>query len=175
MIQFMDNAHRTGKIMKWIAWLLGFALLVYGFQIWLEARRNPNTEIPTRVEAGLKLIELQRNPNNHYVLTGSINNESVTFFLDTGATRVAVPATLAEKLKLKRGPTAQVETASGYSTVYLTRIEKLTLGHIELYNVGAVISNDMPSNDVLLGMSALKDLEFTQQGDKLTIKQYPQQ
>lgn len=170
----MDSSHRTGKIMIWVAWLLGFALLVYGFNIWLEARRNPNTDVIGRVEAGLKLIELQRNPDNHYVLTGSINDQPVTFFLDTGATRVAVPASLAEKLNLKRGPSAQVETASGIATVYLTRIDKLTLGHIELYDVGAVITNTMPGNDVLLGMSALKDLEFTQTGDKLIIKQYPQ-
>jgi len=114
---------------------------------------------------------LQRNRFNHYVASGLINNTPVVFLLDTGATDVAVPAGLAERLGLKAGVARNAITANGIVQVYDTRIESLQLGSIQLENVRASINPGMSGNEILLGMSALKDLEFSQSGSTLTLKQ----
>ncbi len=94
--------------------------------------------------------------------------------LDTGATTVSVPAAVAHRLGLKRGPPVLSNTANGTITTYLTRLASVSVGDITLHNVKANINPHMGGNEVLLGMSFLKHLEFTQRGDTLTLKQLPQ-
>jgi len=64
-------------------------------------------------------------------------------------------------------------TANGIVEVRDTTIETLQLGSIRLSNIRASINPGMVGEEILLGMSALKDLEFTQRGSKLTLKQTP--
>ena len=56
-------------------------------------------------------------------------------------------------------------------TTYSTRLDEVRLGNIELNNVRADINPHMRSDDVLLGMSFLRKLEFTQRDRELTIRQ----
>ena len=49
----------------------------------------------------------------------------------------------------------------------------MQLGELSVDNVRANINPGMRGNEILLGMSFLKQLEFTQRGDTLTIRQYP--
>ncbi len=91
--------------------------------------------------------------------------------LDTGATSVAVPASLAQQLGLKPGYRHKAVTANGIVEVRDTRIDTLTIGPITLRNVQASINPGMSGPEILLGMSALKDLELTQRDNTLTIKQ----
>ena len=94
--------------------------------------------------------------------------------LDTGATNVAIPAHLADKLNLQRGHRHQVMTANGIAEAFGTRINTLTIGDILLRDIRASINPSMAGNEILLGMSALKQIEFTQRGDQLTLRQYIQ-
>jgi len=66
-----------------------------------------------------------------------------------------------------------VQTANGMVTVYKTEIEQLSIGNIFLYNVAAHINPAMKSDAILLGMSALKKVEFSQKGKLLTLREYP--
>jgi len=63
-------------------------------------------------------------------------------------------------------------TANGTITVHNTTLATLSIGNITLSNVSASINPAMHDLEILLGMSALKDIEFTQRGDQLTLKQY---
>ena len=62
-------------------------------------------------------------------------------------------------------------TANGVVTIYQTRLNSLTIGEIELYNIDASINPAMNAGAILLGMSALGQIEFSQQGDTLTLRQ----
>ena len=124
---------------------------------------------------GVKEVVLQRNRDGHYLATGQINGQNVEFLLDTGASDVSVPQPLAMRLGLKRGQAAIYSTANGNITSYLTRIDSLNLGGIELRDIRASINPSTNADTILLGMSFLKHLEFTQRGDTLIIRQYPQQ
>ncbi len=163
--------NRLAKGMVYAAWLLVLGLLTFGFNDWLDAQRNPNRSVRSAVVDGGTQIVLERNRYGHYNASGSINGQSVEFMLDTGATLVAVPARLADRLGLKRGAPTQVRTANGTAVAYATRLASVRLGDIELREVRAHISPGMDGDEVLLGMGVLKKLEFSQRGNSLTLRQ----
>lgn len=150
-----------------LAWVLVFAGLYWFFSDWNERQFNPNVD--HAVVNGAELV-LQRNRGGHYVAPGIINGEAVTFLLDTGATQVALPSSLAKKLALRRGPNVQIQTANGMVVGYQTRLVSVQLGPIEVRNVSALVTDGLGEDAVLLGMSFLKHVEFTQRGDRLILK-----
>ena len=162
---------RLGKGMVYAAWLLVLGLLTFGFNDWLDTQRNPNRNVHSAVVDGGTQIVLERNRYGHYNVSGRINDQPVEFMLDTGATLVAIPAKLADRLGLARGAPTQVKTANGTAVAYATRLTSVRLGDIELRDVRAHISPGMEGDEVLLGMSVLKKLEFSQRGNNLTLRQ----
>lgn len=168
-----DATNNIGKGFVWIAWLLALALLAYIFQGVLDKQHNPNTNIASSINNNGKTeVHLQQNRQGHYLAQGTINGQSVTFLLDTGATQVSIPQNLAQKLNLPLYGTYNVETANGSVRVTQTKIEQLTIGDILLSDVGAHINPGMKSDEILLGMSALKRVEFSQRGKQLTLSTY---
>ncbi|MGD8743784.1 MAG: TIGR02281 family clan AA aspartic protease [Granulosicoccaceae bacterium] len=165
-----DFTRRIGKRFVLLAWLVVFGLLTWLFAGIEKSRHNPNTE-PTsaRDHNGQYSVVLQRNRFGHYVTTGHINGTEATFLLDTGASDVSIPAALAERLGLERGPEQLYSTANGLITGYLTRVDSIRIGNIELRDVQASINPNDMDNKILLGMSFLRRLEFTQRGDRLIL------
>lgn len=164
---------RTGKAMLWVVWLLGLFLAVRFFAAWEDRQTHPNQEVRSVHGDGYIEVLLQGNVQGHYLVDGRINGQPVTFLLDTGATDVALSQGLAEALDLEQGPAILLQTANGQATGYRTRIATLQFGDIQLRNVRALIAPGMDDDQVLLGMSALKQLEFTQRGGNLLLRQYP--
>jgi len=152
------------------AWIAGLGLLTLLFSNLLERERNPNQRVLSRVAGDSVEVVLQRNRYGHYVATGRINGEPVEFLVDTGASDVSVPSRLAARLGLVRGAPLTYQTANGTVTGYRTRIDRLALGELVLRDVSASINPAYRENDVLLGMSVLKRLEFTQRGDTLILR-----
>jgi len=105
------------------------------------------------------------------VFDGEINRQKVTFLVDTGATTTAIPGKLQRKLGLRQGPATSVSTANGTTTAYLTRLDQLSFGDIELFEVKASIIPGMRTDEVLLGMNVLKHFELVQSGNQLVIRQ----
>lgn len=161
---------RGGTVMLVLAWLLLFAGLFWFFSDWNERQFNPNSG--PIVTSGDALI-LQRNRSGHYVAPGLINGERVTFLLDTGATQIALPASLAAKLALRRGANVNIQTANGNVTGYQTRLQSVALGPIVINDVSALVTEGLSEDAVLLGMSFLKHVEFTQRGDQLMLRPLP--
>lgn len=153
-----------------IIWIVLLAATTVIFKYALDNVNNPNQQLMvTTNEFGDKEVVLQQNRYGHYVASGEINGQSVEFLLDTGATVVAIPEHIADKLHLKRGQAFQTQTANGNSLSYATTIDKLVLGDIIMTNVPASISSGMKFDEILLGMSFLKHLRLTQQGKQLKI------
>lgn len=163
---------RLGKGMIVAGWLLALTLLTFYFSQWLDERHNPNSRPVAMSEDGMNQVILERNYQHHYVASGTINGVPVTFLVDTGATTVSVPAHLAEKLQLRPGAAQMTNTANGVVETRATQIDELRLGTITLHNVRASINPGMRGDEILLGMSALKTIEFTHRNGVLTLKQY---
>lgn len=163
----------TTSAAKWmliLAWVCLFGLLILIFGDLLDEQANPN-QVPASVMRGQQVeIRLEQNRQGHYVVSGSINDTPVVFLVDTGATSVAIPAHLADELALPRGRSGIASTANGNVRITLTEIATLRIGGITLHNVEANINPGMQSDQILLGMSALKQLEFTQRGETLILR-----
>ncbi|MGH6636878.1 MAG: retropepsin-like aspartic protease family protein [Gammaproteobacteria bacterium] len=163
---------RLGGTMITLAWLLALALLTLIFNDWLESQRNPNPRLTSSgTEQGPAEVRLARNRYGHYVATGRINGHEVEVLLDTGATDVSIPGALAKRFGLKPGAAVAAHTANGIIEVYLTTVPQIALGSIVIEDVAAHINPHISGDAVLLGMSFLKHLEFTQRGDTLTLRQ----
>ena len=167
-----DSEQRLGKGMIYAAWLLVLGLLFLFFNHFLGRQYNPNQKpISECGQDGYCEVTLQQNRGGHYVASGMINGQPVNFLLDTGATIVSIPENVARSLNLKRGTPILANTANGTITTYSTELDRVALGDIELYQVSASINPYMSSDEILLGMSFLKHLEFTQRGDILILRQ----
>tara|TARA_B100000700_G_scaffold331419_1_gene463979 strand:+ start:400 stop:903 length:504 start_codon:yes stop_codon:yes gene_type:complete len=166
----MSSTQGFGKTFSFIAWGLALALLVWFFQDKLEQQFNPNQEVMSQRVGDQTVVELTQNRMGHYVVDGEINGQRVTFLLDTGATLVAIPQQVADRLGLVRGRQGISATANGRIITYRTHLNSLTLGGITLNNVDASITPGLEEDVILLGMSALKQMELIQKGDTLTIK-----
>ncbi|HEY1027008.1 MAG TPA: TIGR02281 family clan AA aspartic protease [Pseudomonas sp.] len=162
---------RAGRIMWVLAWGAGLLLATHFFGIWEARRHNPNQTPQSLHGDGYIEVSLASSRQGHYVVNGQIDGHDVTFLLDTGATQVAVPSAVAERLGLQRGAPIVISTANGRATGHRTSLDSLRLGDIELHDVAALIAPGMDGDEVLLGMSALKQLEFSQKGGTLVLRQ----
>jgi len=171
MIKKEEQSNSIGKGMIFISMIMLIGLFTYLFQEEIDKQYNPNQKVHSAQTADNQIeIILKRNRAGHYVSSGKINGQKVVFLLDTGATYVAIPLQLANRLQLKKGRTVGISTANGHSKGYQTQIDQLSIGEIHLYNIKAIITPNL--EEILLGMSVLKQLEFTQRGNELTIRQY---
>lgn len=170
----IQPGQQLGKGMMTLAWVGVLVVLTYFFGNWEKQQVNPNESPESRVGNGLREVVLEGNRRHHYVANGQINGKKVTFLLDTGASDVVVPAGLANTLGLRAGARGYAMTANGRVEIRATLIEHLELGAISLQNIKASINPGMRGSQILLGMSALKQIEFTQRGNQLTLRQYGQ-
>ncbi|MGB5602453.1 MAG: retropepsin-like aspartic protease [Gammaproteobacteria bacterium] len=170
-----DFISRAGTAMTTVAWIMFLFILFGAFDYLFSQRNNPNQNIVTNeyyVASGLqKEIVLQRNAYGHYVSSGTINDHEVVFLLDTGASDIAVPKSLANDIGLTKNQRIVVSTANGNTRAFRTRLASVAIGDIKLYDLSAIILTNMPGKEILLGMNFLKHFEITQKGKTLTIKQ----
>jgi aspartyl protease family protein len=165
-----DHGRRLGKGMIVAAWLLLLLLLTWFFNDRLDAQRNPNRQLSTASTNGTPEVRLKRNRFGHYVTSGTINGHAVEFMLDTGATDVSIPAAVADRIGLERGRRALYQTANGTISAWQTTLDEIRIGPLHLGPVAASINPNNSDDAVLLGMSFLRQLDFSQQGNTLTLK-----
>ncbi len=149
-------------------WIAVMIMVYFLFENILESDYNPNQSVQI---TSANEVMLQRNRYGHYVTQGKINNQPVTFLLDTGASDISIPSKIAKKLKLKAGPERRYQTANGIIVGNLTTLNSVSIGNIKLNDVRASINPAMDNDEILLGMSFLKFIEFTQRGDTLILRQ----
>jgi aspartyl protease family protein len=157
------NSRRLGGIFLIIGWLCAIGLVAY-----IANYTMFSTGEATIKRTGHSVqITLHSDYDSHFRIKGSINGIATTFLVDTGATSVAVSESLAEEAGLERYSQVQSITANGIGIGYLTKIESLIIGTIEMHDVRAIIIPDLGREDGLLGMNVLN--KFTVQQTKSTM------
>ncbi len=133
-----------------------------------EADQTPELSIP----GGLIL---QADASGHFRGTVLINDVSMPFMIDTGATQTVIPEQLAAEAGLPIGRQVQTSTAGGQVIDHLTRIDSLKIGNAKINSLPAIINRHL--SEVLIGMTTLKHFQMTQNKDTLTLVAYndPQQ
>jgi aspartyl protease family protein len=162
------RGRRPGIGMIIVGWGLALVFVTMLFSEVLQQRHNPN--IASRLEGQTGELVLRRNAAGHYLAEGTLNGVAATFLLDTGATSVAVPRHIADRLGLEPGAPVQLSTANGLVRAHKTRIADLRIGPLHLSDIAAVIAPQIAGGEILLGMSALSRWDFSQSGDTLTLR-----
>lgn len=159
---------RLGQRMLWLAalGLLGGLTLLFSV---LDKDTGSST-VSTMDSGGNVMVVLEQDRNGHYEAEGYINGQAVTFLVDTGATDVALPESIARALGLEFGPRVKVMTAAGPANAWMTRLDEVSIGGLQRNNVRASITSG-EFNGILLGMSFLRDFSLQQQDGKLVIRE----
>ncbi|MBA41467.1 MAG: hypothetical protein CMB17_06355 [Euryarchaeota archaeon] len=120
------------------------------------------------------VIPLQR--HGSYYVNGHINDKSVTFLVDTGASVVAISGDMAKNLGVEvNHDNIQVSsTAAGYTNSYPVIFDKISVGNrdntIVRRNVRGSVIPEMEGSRILLGMSFLGDeIDFIQDDNLLIL------
>ncbi len=167
-----DFSSSAGKWMIVLSWVAAIALMTLLFGNILGNKHNPNQNISTHLHSdGSKEVVLQSSRYGHYVASGKINSKPVVFLVDTGASFVSVPERVANEVGLTKGRPITATTANGNIIVYSTILDEISVGDIVLNNVRADINPHMPGEEILLGMSFLRNLSVTHEDGMLTIRQ----
>jgi len=119
---------------------------------------------------GKQSVLLSVDATGHFVHEGAINGQPVRFLVDTGASTIALPAADARRLGIdyRKGVRASSQTANGSVPVYVVRLDRVSLGAIELTGVEAVVI-EQGLNVALLGMSFLNRLDMHRDGETMTL------
>lgn len=116
---------------------------------------------PNRV----KSVRIIADAQGHFQTEGKINNQTVWFLLDTGATHISMGMSLAKKIgiDLSLAEKRVGQTAAGPIEVLMIKLPKVSIQDMELEQVEAVITpNDFSANgEILLGMSYLSRIKMT--------------
>ncbi len=120
---------------------------------------------------GRESVTLHADARGHFYTEGQINGGMVRMVVDTGATKIAIPAHDAVRLGInyRAGQLGYVSTANGVRPVYHVRLDTVKVGNILVHQVDATVLEGGLST-VLLGMSFLNRTEMQRSGDKMTLK-----
>jgi aspartyl protease family protein len=102
---------------------------------------------------------------------GYIGGEPVHFIVDTGSSEVVIPQELATRLAIpfEQGELVHFETAGGVMTGHRIVLESVKVGNVEALGVMALVpSTGNGIQDVLLGMSFLKNITMTVSGGSVS-------
>lgn len=155
---------RTGRFMFILVWIIIFIGLFLFFHY----------QGPTQgrvLVANQHEFVLTPDSNGHYFIEGRVNEYPVEFIIDTGASLVAIPQQIADKLHLTGKYPISLSTANGQITGSLTRLEKISFGAFTLFDVKAVIIPSTNEDTVLLGMNILTHFDITQSKKKLILRE----
>ena len=166
-----DFSTTASKWMIILAWVITLGLLTLVFSNVLDKKYNPNQNVSTNYIGATKEVVLQSSTHGHYVATGAINNRPVVFFVDTGASFISIPERIANRLQLEKGAVIRSTTANGVISTYATLLDEVSVGEIKLHDVKATINPHMSGDEILLGMSFLRQLEVIHKDGELTIRQ----
>ncbi len=108
----------------------------------------------------------------HFVVNGMVNNITMRFMVDTGASMIALSKEDATRAGVNHleGTRRRVQTANGTMLVYQVKLATVRVGDITLTDVDAVVVAEEGRLPVsLLGMSFLNRMEMKRDGDTLTL------
>lgn len=162
----------TASLGRWfLVWGVLIAALVWFLDGQLAQQRNPNQRPASESIGGEHIVRLARNRAGQYHVSALVNGTPVEFLVDTGASGVILPKEFAEQQGLPKGQVFSTYTANGIGRAYETEINSLQIGDIRLGPMRAAVAENMPGGYGLLGMTALRQLDFSQREGELILRQ----
>jgi|APIni6443716594_1056825.scaffolds.fasta_scaffold393654_1 aspartyl protease family protein len=108
-----------------------------------------------------------------FITAGDVNGSPVQFLVDTGASVVTLPRSVAVRagVALDTAKAVSVSTANGRTRASRVLLNRVRVGSVSANMVEAIIMEDAQLSMPLLGMSFLKRTNMKNEGDRLTLSQ----
>jgi len=174
------GAGSFGKTVKYLAIWLGLLMaLIYAYSFrddlngaYLRIKGELLPSVPQ--SAGDGTVTLRRDGNGHFSSQIMVDGTATTFLVDTGASSVVLPWSVAETLGYDPAALSfivTVGTANGTAVAAPIRIARMEIGDIALRDVSALVLEQGKLSEPLLGMSFLNRLSgFEVAGNTLTLR-----
>ncbi|RFC64977.1 TIGR02281 family clan AA aspartic protease [Fulvimarina endophytica] len=137
----------------------------------VEANIGPDTAAMGMT--GGPSVTLDADASGHFVTKARLNGMASEVLIDTGASRVAIPKSVAARIGIYPAPgdwTAEVKTANGTARAARARIDRIEIGPIAVRGADALILEDGALGITLIGMSFLSELKrYSVEDGRLTM------
>lgn len=134
-----------------------------------DAKHLLSWTVAAKAGGAPKEMLIKQDGSGHYVLEGAVNSSPLKFVLDTGASYVAIPDSLASIANLVCDGEIELQTANGTSKGCKVKLATLKFGTFSLNDVEAVMAPNLAQP--LLGMNVLKRYKLTQEKDEMKISE----
>lgn len=118
-------------------------------------------EQPRQASAGQHKMILESGRDGHFQVDARVDGRRIDFMVDTGASLVVLRETDAAQIGVRpmlSDYTATVSTANGKIKAAPTRLDRVEIGDITVYDVPALVLPDEVLSSNLLGVSFLSRL-----------------
>ena len=135
-------------------WVLIFIAAIAAFGLWGDLERH----LGVQSDNGNKRIKIPISLNGHYNLRLRINDVSVDFVVDTGATDIVLSQADASRIGLDLGQlafTGRASTANGIVETARVTLDKIEIANVIDRNVSAIVNKGELFGS-LLGMGYLQ-------------------
>ena len=119
-------------------------------------------------------VRIVRDGRGHFRVGGRIEGQPVSFLVDTGATVLAMSSAQADRLRIDysaNGQAGQVLTAAGPAVSHRVRLNAVEVCGILINGVDAAVVEGSYPVEILLGMSFLRNVGFSERAGVLTLTQ----
>ncbi|HEY8248302.1 MAG TPA: TIGR02281 family clan AA aspartic protease [Hyphomicrobium sp.] len=183
---FNDERTRPLQAIRYIlTWLAIAFVLIAGYsyreelsavtdRVMEELRPSGDIVSVETGEEGEHSVRVRKRLDGHFAVRASVNGQSMTLMVDTGASSVVLKPADAERAGVdldKLSYTVAVDTANGMTYAAAVRLRTLAVGPLVVRNVDALVARPGSVKENLLGMSFLRRLrsyEFAK--DYLTLR-----
>ena len=155
----MTRRGELGKMAKQAGvWLFIFVALIAAIGMWQDIRKTQplGATLGTGRIEGDKII-IPKQADGHYHLSLQVNDQTLVFLVDTGASQIVLSQQDATELGFKSAELnfwMQAQTANGTVRMAPVRLDTVTVGDVSARNIQAVV-NGGELRQSLLGMRYL--------------------
>ena len=116
-------------------------------------------------------VRIERGMDGHFRVRGYVNDQPVTFLVDTGASSVSVTDVLADRAGLEGGAKVRFRTANGERDGRIVVADEVRIASLRVRDVrvGTGYTGD-DSDDALLGQNFLRFFDVQMSGDEMLLR-----
>lgn len=158
-----QSVARRSTMLFLLFWLVVMAAMYLAMQHFLKpAQAKVLADGTVRIERGM---------DGHFRVKGYVNDQPVTFLVDTGATSVSVTDALAERAGLEGGEKVRFRTANGERDGRIVTADEVRIASLRVRDVrvGTGYTGD-DSEDALLGQNFLRFFDVQMSGDEMLLR-----
>ena len=120
------------------------------------------------------VLEIPRDRDGHFRVSGAINGVPVHFMVDTGASIISITDKVADRAQMPEGIPMTFQTANGVREGTMRRADRVEVGPLVVNNLRVGTGYTAESEkDALLGQNFLRYFDVSMNGDTMRLTARP--